>query len=143
MRLFKFLFFCFPFGVFALTVPQNNLPFFDFSTSVPYAKNPIHYDVIFDGNAELVENTTKEITENETTQENSAPKVFSRETFSFSPKQKTLTKQAQKTVQNLTDKMKRNKKSRVIITLFFYKGSGFETAESKRLALKRSLSIKK
>lgn len=118
-------------------------PFFNFDTPLPYAQKTIRYDVIFDGkgDAKMVENTTPETTE--TIEDKKAPKVILRETLSFSPKQKTLSEQAQKTIQSLTDTMKREKESHATITLFFYAGSGFETAESKRLALKRSLAIKK
>lgn len=132
----------FPLSVLALPALNVDEPTFDFKTPIPYAQKTIRYDVIFDtkGDAKLVENTTEE---KEETTENKKSKVLLRETLSFSPKQKTLSEQAQKTIQNLTDTMKRNKGSHTTITLFFYSGSGFETAESKRLALKRSLAIKK
>ncbi|MHA1540710.1 MAG: hypothetical protein ACTSXL_04345 [Alphaproteobacteria bacterium] len=149
MKFLKYLFFLLPFSVSALIIPNENTPFFDFISNTPKVANPIRYDVIFDdkGEAKLVENSqneTEEIEENSSSAElEKVPETLSSQTFSFSPKQKTISQQAKKLIQNLSDKMKINKKSKLTITLFFYNGTGFETAESKRLALKRSLAIKK
>ncbi len=149
MKFFKFLFFLLPFSVSALNIPNKDIPFFNFFSNTPKVAHPIRYDVIFDdkGDSKLVnnlQNKTEEITENnKTIEKEKTLAIFLSQTFSFSPKQKKLSQQAKKFIQNLSDKIKKKKKSKLIITLFFYNGTGFETAESKRLALKRSLAIKK
>ncbi|MBN2676315.1 MAG: hypothetical protein JXR30_03630 [Alphaproteobacteria bacterium] len=140
-----FLSFCFlSFSVHAIDFSKYDFPLFDFSTSVPLAPNPIRYDVITTSSGESELKEVLETTSVETPKEEEVKDaLLAKEYVTFPPRQKILSSQSKKLIENIVVKMKKYPESKVYITLFFYQGTGFETSESKRLALKRSLELKK